>query len=412
VEGTGEPWSHGVVANERTWDAELARVDAVRGLELLGTPPEERFDRITRMAGDLLGTPISFLSLMDLDRLFLKASVGLPPFGDVPREDTLCTHTISAGQLLEIPDAAGDPRYAGNPGVAGPPHLRFYAGHPLRDQDGNVLGTLCVADSVPRTLTKWQREQLAGLARWAELELAAIQTARAAERARKARADFVSVVSHELRTPLTSIHGSLELLDSGRFGDLTPQVEQLVRIAAKNTDRLVRLADDVLVLSRLQDGMLRLRLAEVELAEVVSNAVDAVSGLAAGVTLAGEVPALRLRGDHDRLVQVFTNLLANALRVAPAGSAVRFGTHVADTHVSVDVRDEGPGVPQAQLVRIFEPFVQLEGGTGGAGLGLAITRGIVEAHCGSVTATCRPGTGATFTVTLPIAGPDTDRPWW
>lgn len=396
-----------------SWDAELARAGAVRSLDLLDTPPEERFDRITRLASDLIGTPMSFLSLMDFHRQFLKSRKGIP-FSGSPRDESLCTHVVGAGRLLEIQDATDDPRYAAKPAVAGFPHIRFYAGQPVRDDDGNVLGTLCVADRVPRVLTPHQRDQLADLARWAELELTAVRSARAAEHARKARADFVSVVSHELRTPLTSIHGSLELLGTGRFGALPPQVARLIRIAATNSDRLVRLADDVLVLSRLQDGALRLRLADVDLRVVVENAVGAVAGVAerAGVAIEATAAPVRLRGDPDRLVQVFTNLLANAVRVAPAGSAVHVESRLAATAVAVAVRDHGPGVPQAQLDRIFEPFVQLAGSAGGAGLGLAITRGIVAAHCGTVTATCADGGGAVFTVTLPTAGPDTDRPWW
>jgi signal transduction histidine kinase len=395
------------------WDAEVARVRVLRGLELLDTEPEDRFDRITRLVHEMLDVPIAYLSLMDMHRQFLKSRIGLQ-ICEAPREGSFCDHALALGRLLEIPDATKDPVFAGNPAVTGEFRLRFYLGMPLRDPTGYLLGTLCAIDHVPRTLTDAQRRLFADFARWTELELAAVQTVREGIKARQARADFVSVVSHELRTPLTSIHGSLELVGSGQFGELTPQVSRLVGIATKNTHRLIRLADDVLVYTRLQDGVLRLRLADAELGHVVDYAVDAVIGVADGaeVDVVAEPPDVLLRCDQDRLVQVFTNLLANAVHVAPAGSAVRIGGRVDGDVAHVSVSDSGPGVPQEQLDKIFEPFQQGDVPTGGAGLGLAITRGIVHAHGGTVMATPRPTGGSTFTVTLPLRGPDTDTPWW
>jgi signal transduction histidine kinase len=398
-------------------DTEAARVRAVRGLDLLDTPPEDRFDRITRLVQETLDVPIAYLSLMDAHRQYLKSRIGLD-FCEAPREESFCQHALALGRLLEVPDATADPVFAANPAVTGDFHLRFYAGVPLRDPAGHLLGTLCAIDHVARNLTCAQRDRLADLARWTELELAAVQTVREGVKARQARADFVSVVSHELRTPLTSIHGSLELVGTGRFGELSAQVGRLVDIAVRNTQRLIRLADDVLVYSRLADGVLRLRLADAELPRVVAHAVDAVTGVAdrADVELFAEPPYAVLRCDHDRLVHVFTNLLANAVQVAPAGSTVRIGGRVdrrldGDV-VQVSVTDHGPGLPQEQLDLIFEPFAQGEVPTGGAGLGLAITRGIVQAHAGTVVATSRSAGGSTFTVTLPVRGPETDTPWW
>jgi signal transduction histidine kinase len=395
------------------WDAELARAGAVRALELLDTQPEERFDRISRLVRDLLGVPMAFLTLMALDRQFLKSRVGVP-FDHSPRSESLCTYALKLGELLVINDAPNDVRFSDHPAVVKSPHIRFYAGQPLRDSSGQLLGTLCAADTEPRAFDRRDQERLIGLARWAELELIAVQTERQNERVHRSRTDFVSMVSHELRTPLTSVSGSLELISSGQMGELEPEVDQLVGVAVKNTKRLIRLADDVLVYSRLQHGALRLRLDQHELASIVASAVEAVADIARceDVALHVEPPLVRLRCDHDRLVQVLTNLLANAVRLAPAGSAVVIGGELVDDQVRIDVSDRGPGVPQHELDRIFEPFVQLGTSTGGAGLGLAITQGIVEAHCGSVAAHVRRRGGTTVSVLLPVQGPDEDRPWW
>jgi signal transduction histidine kinase len=237
--------------------------------------------------------------------------------------------------------------------------------------------------------------------------------------AERARRDFVSMVSHELRTPLTSIRGSLELIESGRFGELPPRVGKLVGIAAKNVARMVRLADDVVDLNLMQRGRLRLRLATLTLPEVVDQAVAAVRDVAdrAGVRVevACDAPTTLL-GDADRLVQVMTNLLVNAVKVSPAQGTVTVHCETDGRWAECSVRDHGPGIPQGQLDEIFEPFVQFEvpgqRRTGHAGLGLAVARGIVDAHGGNLSARPAEGGGSIFEVTVPTDGPDTDRPWW
>ncbi|GLZ37338.1 GAF domain-containing sensor histidine kinase [Actinokineospora sp. NBRC 105648] len=399
------------------WDSEIQRVAAVRALRLLDTPREERFDRITRLAQHLLRVPIALISLVEVDRQWFKSCAGLDS-EQTHRGVSFCSHAIAAGRLLEVTDATLDPRFARNPHVLGDPGIRFYAGQPVAAPSGHLVGTLCVIDRVPRELTDLERGHLRDLAAWVQLECAVVQASRWERDNARTRRDFVSVLSHELRTPLTSIHGSLELAMSGRFGELAPQLRRLVGIAARNTDRLVRLAGDVLDLQHMRHGVLRLRLERLALSEVVDHAMQAVehTARAAGVAVmasCGERAVVR--GDGDRLVQVVTNLLANAVRVSTPGSRVRVGCDVSPGWAAITVRDQGPGVPPELLDAIFEPFAQFEvprqRQAGGAGLGLAITRGIVEAHGGRVRAFPAPGGGSTFEVVLPTGGPAEDRPW-
>ncbi|PRY45128.1 signal transduction histidine kinase [Umezawaea tangerina] len=397
---------------------EAARVAALHALRLLDTPPEDRFDRITRLARDLFDVPIALVSLVDADRQWTKSKAGTA-LRETPRDLSFCACVVDSGRFLEVPDASVDPRFADNPAVVGGPRLRFYAGTPVTAPSGHVVGTLCVLDRVPRRLTGRQREELGELAAWVELECAAVRSTEWERETERARRDFVSVVSHELRTPLTSIHGSLELIASGRFGELPPQVGRLVGIAARNTDRLVRLSQDVLDLHQAHRGQLHLRLGAIALPEVVRQAVDAVRDVAerAGVAVAAvcDDPA-EVRGDADRLVQVVTNLLVNAVRVSPPAGRVVVTCGVVGSWARIEVRDDGPGVPQGQLDEIFEPFVQFDvpgqRRSGGAGLGLAIARGIVEAHGGRIGARPADGGGSAFEVALPAAGPDVDLAWW
>jgi signal transduction histidine kinase len=399
-------------------ESEIQRVAAVRALRLLDTPPEDRFDRITRIAQHLLGVSIALISLVDLDRQWAKSSIGPAP-RQVPRNSSFCSHAIAAGQFFEVPDTTIDPRFAGNPMVLGEPGIRFYAGQPVAAPSGHLVGTLCVMDRIPRRLTERQRTELGDLAVWVELEYTVLQATQWEQATERARRDFVSVVSHELRTPLTSIRGSLELIASGRFGDLPPQVGRLVDIAASNTDRLVRLAQDVVDLHQMQRGQLHLRLGEVALPAVVEQAVRAVQDVAeraaVPVHICCDEPAV-VYGDADRLVQVVTNLLVNAVRVSPHGDAVTVSCGVRGTRAWLAVRDHGPGIPQGRLDEIFEPFVQFDlpdqRRTGSTGLGLAIARGIVAAHGGRISAQADPGGGSTFEVALLAGGPTVDRPWW
>ena len=396
-------------ATERTgWDTEINRVAALRALCLLDTPREERFDRITRMAKNLLDVPIAMVSLVDLDRLWLKSCLGADD-QEIPRGESFCSYAVAQDELMEVEDARVDPRFAHYPSVVDAPYLRFYAGQPIHASSGHRIGTLCVVDRSPRRLSEQERAHLRDLAAWVELECTVIRSNRAVLEAERTRQDFVAVVDHALRTPLTSVLASLEVLTSGSSGELGEQATRLLRIACEDTDRLRRLAEDVLDLSKVRGNRLRLRLAAVDLADVVRAAVAAVP--AGDVTVLTHTMPCPVRADADRLVQVVTNVLANAVCVSAPGQRVDVTCRVDGEAATVEVADDGPGVTPEEVDRIFEPFVR-SGGPGGAGLGLAIAKGIVDAHAGSITVDSTPGRGSTFVLTLPSAGPQADRSWW
>lgn len=151
-------------------DNEDERLRALRALDILDTPPEERFDRITRLASNVLGTPIALISLVDASRQWFKSKVGMS-CDQTGRDVSFCAHAILGDGAFVIEDAEQDPRFSGNPLVTGEPFVRFYAGQPLRDRDGHKLGTLCILDSQPRGLTPTDEAVLRDLASMAEAEL-------------------------------------------------------------------------------------------------------------------------------------------------------------------------------------------------------------------------------------------------
>lgn len=155
---------------------EQARLETLRSLNILDTPPEERFDRLTRLARRLFGVPIALVSLVDEDRQWFKSAMGFP-VKETPREISFCGHAILGDDILTVPDATLDERFRDNPLVTDEPKIRFYAGCPLTVASGSKLGTLCLIDQQPRTFNEDDRVLLRDLTRMVEQEIAAMQLA-------------------------------------------------------------------------------------------------------------------------------------------------------------------------------------------------------------------------------------------
>jgi PAS domain S-box-containing protein len=629
---------------------EAGRLSAVRALGLLETPADEAFDRITRVAAAAFDVPIATVTLIDQDRQWHKSCVGLP-YREGPRAVSFCAHTILEEATLVVSDTELDPRFAGGPLVAGPPYIRFYAGHPVHAPTGERIGTLCIIDRRPRRLDGEQLQLLRDLAAWAEEELRRHAMSRALDRVhqsetflraitdgvaegivtfdehgrilsanpaaeaafrvtpgglagkgittlvsdvvwdragademvderqemvgrrsdgetfplelvisqaeipdgrlfvaigqdvterkrveaalreserrfrtifdragigialvelggrvleanaalaemlgvtreelrradrdllahpedtdgdlallrslREGRADryrrekryrrrdghdfwaqltvtalpepdgpprlgiamieditrrkdverlkdeFVSVVSHELRTPLTSIRGSLGLVEAGVTGELPGEAAHMVSMAIANTDRLVRLINDMLDMERLQSGRSELSLAPVTAADLIAQAAQVIVAVAGEheVELQAEAAAeLVVWADTDRILQALTNLLGNAVKFSPPGGTVEIEAAADGRRAIFTVRDHGRGIPPDQLEAVFERFRQVDASDarekGGTGLGLPISRAIVEQHGGRMWAVSAPGAGTEFRFTLPLA---------
>ncbi len=155
---------------------EAARLDTLRRLNVLDTPPEERFDRLTRLAKRLFDVPIALVSLVDADRQWFKSRQGLD-VTETPRDLSFCGHAILGSEIMVVTDACCDERFANNPLVTGDPKIRFYAGFPLSAANGGKLGTLCLIDRAPRAMSEDDVRLLDDLATMVEEELAALQLA-------------------------------------------------------------------------------------------------------------------------------------------------------------------------------------------------------------------------------------------
>jgi signal transduction histidine kinase len=230
--------------------------------------------------------------------------------------------------------------------------------------------------------------------------------------------ELLAVVGHELRTPLTSIRGTLGLLDGGVLGELPPEAASMVEVAVLNTDRLVRLINDILDVERMNAGILQLELRAVDTRRLVHEAVQAVRAAAdaAGVTVRCAIVPLTVLADGDRVVQALVNLLGNAVKFSVRGGVVSVSAHRQDHCALFSVRDGGRGILADRLESIFERFRQVDASDarekGGTGLGLPIARGIVERHGGRMWAESGERQGSAFFFTLPLADEPGERTAW
>jgi signal transduction histidine kinase len=240
-----------------------------------------------------------------------------------------------------------------------------------------------------------------------------------ARRIERMKDEFLATVSHELRTPLTSILGALGLIAAGAGGPLPPAALELAHVAKRNGDRLSHLIDDVLDLTKLEGNRMPLNLLPTDLAPLIRETVNANTGYAQRCDVAlhfeGDALACSAQVDPDRFMQVMANLLSNAIKHSPKGKTVRIELVPDHTRLQVNVVDEGPGIDPTFRKKLFEKFSQADGSdrrvTGGTGLGLYISRMLVEKMGGTIHAESGTTGGATFSVTLPRLAPAHAAPW-
>ena len=282
----------------------------------------------------------------------------------------------------------------------------------------NVVGTITAIRRDGRVFTSDDQETLTMFASQASI---AVTNAILYERTKeldRMKSEFVAVVSHEVRTPLTSIKGSLELLGDERFHVLPPPQKELLSICQANTERLINLINDILDFSKLESSKLSLQFESVDVGRLVPEAVDHIRNLAAMKGIAIDVhmegSAGVIDADPMRIAQVITNLLGNAIKFSPENGKIEIWARGDDAEVTVDIKDHGKGIAPRDLSRLFQRFAQLDSSTtrkaGGTGLGLVISKGIVEQHGGKIWVESTMEKGSTFSFSLPRERSTVDDP--
>jgi signal transduction histidine kinase len=388
---------------------EAARLAELHESGLLDTEAEQAYDDIAYLASRICETPIALVSLVDHDRQWFKSKVGLS-VSETSRDVAFCAHAIrTPAELFVVADATCDARFADNPLVLGDPNIRFYAGAPLTTANGNALGMLCVIDRVPRQLDPAQIASLRALSRMvmAQIELrAARDQAQAADRAKML---FLANMSHEIRTPLNAILGLSELMSMEAYGPLGDgRYREYAQDINASGDHLLSLINDVLDLARIEADELNLLETTFDLAEAIGAVARMVSvhadsrQLTVDLRLPSDLGAAY--ADERRIKQVIINLVTNAIKFTPEGGVITVtAARTVRGGLRVEVSDTGCGMSAGDLEIALSAYGQVGHGAaaGGTGLGLPISKRLVEAHGGTFSLQSTPGLGTTAIIVLP-----------
>ena len=331
----------------------------------------------------------------------------------MPRNTEVFEPTFKGTAVVRSPDITKDPRYGHNAPHHGMPkgHLpvRSYLAVPVKGRSGDVIGGLFFGHSGADRFTE-QHERLAvGVASWASVALENARMYTSVQEASRIKDDFLASLSHELRTPLNAILGYARMLRSGIVAP--DKKEKAVETIERNATSLTQIVEDVLDISRIVSGKIRLNVQPVEFPAIVQSAVDAITPAAdaKGVRIETvlDPEAAPVSGDPERLQQVLWNLLSNAVKFTNRGGKVQVRLERVNSHLETAVSDTGIGIEPEFLPHVFERFRQADAGIarerGGLGLGLSIARQLTEMHGGTIDVSSGGlNQGATFRLKIPL----------
>jgi len=382
---------------------EQDRLRALHSYGILDTPPDQHFNDLVEVASYICGTPIAVVTLVDEDRQWFKARVGLDA-QETSRDASFCAHAILDDQLFEVPNALADVRFADNPLVLGELGLRFYAGVPLVTSENIALGTLCVIDREPRQLDAGQREAMHALSRQA---VAMLERHRAFNDLRdltRQKDEFFRMASHDLKNPLQAVFAATELLEMyAEQEQSSPRMRELLMMIDERAGAMKRIIEDFVDCHALEDGRLTLHREPMDLTSVAQSVIrgHAVTARTKGIAVELSAPdTLPASLDRARIAQVLENLVGNAIKFSPRDTAITVQLTAGKGLVRVAVVDAGPGLTETDMPELFARYGRLSaaptGGETSTGLGLAICKQLIEAHGGQIGAYNNVGAGACF----------------
>lgn len=402
-------------------DDESERLKALRELTLLDTSPEEAYDEVAKLASEICGTPIAIIGFIDETRHWFKAAVGVGEITKVPRDVSFCTHAIMGSETFVVPDATLDPRFCDTPQVTAL-GLQYYAGTPLRSDAGQNVGTLCVLDAKPRTLSEFQLKALRVLANQVEthfkLRMRLADVAKGASEieekhialvaAEAQKKQLMEFVVHDLKNPIATMMNDAEYLLGN--GALVGETREAVDAIAGGADSLHRMVSDLLDMNREDGGGVVRRVARVDVAALVKDVARLAERRAAlyECNIVVDVNDIEVIADADVLSRVLRNLVDNAIKYG--GKEIRLEGHARGGWIELAVRDQGSGVPVAARAAIFERYARLDTDVDhhareSQGIGLSFCKSAVEAHGGTITVEDNVPYGAVFRISLPLAEP-------
>ena len=387
---------------------EAARIEVLQKYEILDTPPDGRYDRITKLTTKLLHVPIAVIALVDSRRIWFKSKVGID-LQEIGREPGLCASAIHSDELYQVEDARNDPRTLNNPLVSGDFGLQFYCAVPLKTTEGYYLGTLCVIDKKPRSLNEWEKEVLRDLA---SLVMDQMELQLQAKTTMKHHHQILNTTAHDLKNPVSIMPLLADLIMENKenpaaIDDISKQIKDAGRRMSITINNLLENAIE-------GDGRSHLRLEEINLKELVKGVVSANNALAKKkdqILNFSELESCNVFADHRRLTEVIDNLISNAIKFSRPFQIIEVSLKTREGKAILDVMDEGLGLTKDDQKNLFRKFTSLSarptGGEVSTGLGLFIAKEIIAAHHGDIYANSEgKDKGSCFTIELPLSEED------
>jgi two-component system sensor histidine kinase HydH len=400
------------------------RIKALHELKILDTPPEERFDRITKVAQIMFDVPIALVSLVDTNRQWFKSCAGLSAT-ETPRSMSFCSHAILNEDVMSIDDATKDERFLDNPLVTGEPKIRFYAGKPIHDPNGKKLGTLCIIDTKPRSFSRADKSVLIDLANWVESEfkntvltnslkdtateltLAQLELQKQNEHLLekvKEKTDqllkndrmstigsMASRIAHDLRNPLSVIQMSSDLLRMNLEKHMDDKMKLHCSSLQDSIVEINRIISDVLNYAKTS----KLNLETIYVSTLLNNCI---SNMVIPETIVISLPDsdAQIKCDSRKMQAVFSNLIINSIQVLDNSGNIQIKLNDSNEHLLISFEDSGSGIPDEILPKIFDHLFTTK--PEGTGLGLGICKSIIEQHGGMINVKNNP---TTFTIKIP-----------
>lgn len=401
---------------------EKARLQELIRYEVLHTQAEEDFDQIVRLASAICQTPISTITLLDFNKQWFKAKVGLE-ITETNRDVSFCSHAIlQDDKIMMVTDALEDERFFDNPLVLGDPNIRFYAGYPLVSFSGHKLGTLCVIDKVPRSLNDEQKLALEILGnqvvklfelrlrnKEAEIKTRLIEEQKTQlEESAIVQNKIISIIAHDVRGPVSSLKTMVELTKAKSLteSETAELMEMLDKQLDGTLDMLTNLVDWGSML--LKKG--KLSIDKVSVSDVVAKIFKNYAPFAALkknklASLVSE--SCTVMADENTLRFVLRNIISNANKFTSEGTITINALSQPGGKVTIVISDSGCGMSQEIIQQLFNPAKRhSREGTNkerGSGLGLILAKEFTEAMNATIDVVSEPNKGTSFSVTLPIA---------
>lgn len=371
--------------------------------EILDTFPEEAYDAITSIAAYICETPIALISLIDKDRQWFKSHHGLK-VSETPRDYAFCAHAIlEPNQLFVVEDARLDERFYDNPLTTADPNVIFYAGAPLVSSEGFPLGTLCVIDNKPNSLTPEQHKALNDLSIQIIAQLELRRSIKELNTKNEELSRYAHLISHDLRSPMQSIYQLSKIIAKESEGSLNEKAEKAIEQLQKKALQSQRLVDGILKHSLA--GCHSFAPERIQVLKFVNDIIDFCNP-PSDIQVLPEVSVSEIVCDPTILHQVLQNLISNAIKYNDKEQGiVRIVLNANDSECTLEVIDNGPGIPEKYHERIFGMFQTLSHadrfGNKGTGIGLNTVKNLVASLGGIITVKSNEGEGSAFKITLP-----------